>query len=356
MATLRAFQAFDIRTLVRGDAALGVTADGFVLQSGAWRTTLTGDIQPESTGVQGTVLAYAQTYAGQTVFAATGIERSARTVLEILEARDNDRLLAYTLSGDDLITGSAAADYLIGFGGEDTLRGGSGNDQLFGGSGRDTLDGGLGADFLAGGLDVDLMRGGTGHDTYLVAQAGDRVIEAAAGGYDSILSHVSRTLTAHVERLVLIGTSAIGGRGDGDADVIDGNDAANGLSGEAGNDRLDGDGGADTLDGGAGRDSLTGGWGADTFRFRSAADADGDRILDFAHGQDRIDLAANDADLARPGNQAFRFLGEAALAGRAGDLSARGSFLQGDVDGDGIADFVIRLDGDPALGLADLLL
>ena len=49
----------------------------------------------------------------------------------------------------------------------------------------------------------DLMRGGAGNDTYLVADATDRVVEAAGPGLDTILSTVSRTIAANVERRCL---------------------------------------------------------------------------------------------------------------------------------------------------------
>ncbi len=356
MATLRARSAFDMRTVIPSSASVTATDGAIAVVGGTRGTTVTGDFDRTATGVTGTVLGFSQVLGAGTVFTATGIERSAATVFTILEDRDNDRFLAYTLSGHDVIAGSAAADYMIGFGGNDTLFGGPGDDKLFGGSDRDSLVGGAGADFLAGGADLDTMQGGPGDDTYLVADAGDRVIEAAGGGTDTILSYVSRGLSANVERLVLIGTAAINGAGDGDADRIEGNEAANRLSGGAGNDRLDGNGGRDTLVGGTGADVLTGGTGADTFRFVTLADPRGDHIVDFHHGQDRIDLSAIDANAVAAGNQAFRFLGEMAFTGHAGELSALGTLLRGDVDGDRIADFVLTLDGNPAITATDLIL
>ena len=52
-------------------------------------------------------------------------------------------------SGDDVLTGSGAANSLQGGGGDDQLAGGEGDDRLLGGSGADRLDGGGGADTLA---------------------------------------------------------------------------------------------------------------------------------------------------------------------------------------------------------------
>jgi Ca2+-binding RTX toxin-like protein len=76
-------------------------------------------------------------------------------------------------------------------------------------------------------------------------------------------------------------------------DTLSGTSSSEIINGLAGNDRLSGNGGNDTLDGGAGRDVLTGGAGADIFRFSNAAhstEAARDRITDFTHGQDLIDL------------------------------------------------------------------
>lgn len=356
MAIIRALQPFDMRGVVPGGASLSVAPNVFALTAGNQRTVLTGSFSAGAAGATGTVLAMTKSVAGSLVFEASGLERSASTIADILADRDNDRLFAYTLSGADQITGSGGADYLIGFGGDDLIRGGAGSDQLFGGAGRDTVDGGLGADFIAGGLDIDLMRGGGGNDTYLVAEVGDRVVEARAEGQDTILSYVTVALPAHVERLVLIGAAAINGRGSLRPDDIDGNDAANRLTGDAGDDRLDGDGGADVLEGGGGRDALTGGAGADVFQFRSAADAYGDRIVDFTRGVDRVHLAHIDADPGLAGDQAFRFVGNAGLTGRPGDLATSGAWLQGDLDGDRVADFVIRFENGVTPTLGDLIL
>ena len=64
-------------------------------------------------------------------------------------------------SGDDTLTGSVYADWLLGGWGNDTLNGGDGADSLYGGWGVDTLngDGGTEVTCLGGrNLDVD---GGT---------------------------------------------------------------------------------------------------------------------------------------------------------------------------------------------------
>jgi Ca2+-binding RTX toxin-like protein len=89
--------------------------------------------------------------------------------------------------------------------------------------------------------------GGAGDDTYVVDALGDRVIELAGAGTDTILSSVAYTLPVEVENLTLTGNKAIAGSGNTLANVITGNDAANTLTGGAGDDTLAGAGGCDVF-------------------------------------------------------------------------------------------------------------
>ncbi len=68
-----------------------------------------------------------------------------------------------------------------------------------------------------------------------------------------------------------------------------------------------------------------------------------DVVADFRHGADKIDLSGIDADTARNGDQAFRFIDEHAFGHHARELRYKGGLLSADVDGDGKADFVLEI-------------
>jgi len=164
------------------------------------------------------------------------------------------RVVLEGTDGRDTLRGTDSADEIHGLGGDDRLFGLGGDDHLFGGAGNDRLDGGSGA---------DRMEGGEGNDTYVVNNRGDRVIERASQGADTVQSAITYTLPAHVENLTLTGSAGVNGAGNGLANVIRGNAGANALNGGAGDDRLFGEAGDDRLIGGAGHDRLDGGRGAD---------------------------------------------------------------------------------------------
>ncbi|MBL8449683.1 MAG: matrixin family metalloprotease, partial [Dechloromonas sp.] len=88
-----------------------------------------------------------------------------------------------------------------------------------------TLDGGSGADSLIGGL---------GNDTYIIYDIGDTITDS--GGSDTVRSSLTYSLGATLENLVLTGSDAINGTGNGLANTLTGNDGANTLTGGLGND------------------------------------------------------------------------------------------------------------------------
>lgn len=267
-------------------------------------------------------------------------------------AVDNAGDVVTELSGGGADTVTASVSYVLG-GEVETLNltgsavSGTGNglaNLITGNGAANALDGGAGADTLVGGA---------GNDSYVVDDAGDVVTELSGEGADTVSASVDFTLGSEVETLVLTGGSNLSGTGNALDNVLTGNSGANSL---------DGGDGADTLAGGAGADSLAGGNGADVFAYGSAGESTptgADMIADFAAGADRIDLSAIDADLVMGGDQAFSWIGTAAFSA-AGQVRATVSggttLVEGDVDGDGVADFSITLTGAPALTAADFVL
>lgn len=124
----------------------------------------------------------------------------------------------------------------------------------FGDDAVNTLTGNNQANTLDGGGGVDIMVGGAGNDTYVVDVSTETVTEAAGEGIDTVQASVNYTLGTDVENLVLTGTAAINGTGNGVNNQITGNSGANTLLGGGGDDTLDGGGGADALNGGDGSD------------------------------------------------------------------------------------------------------
>ena len=197
-------------------------------------------------------------------------------------------------AGDDRYDGRLGTidGNVVGGDGKDVLLGGAGNETFFGGVGIDRLLGGGGNDRLEGGADNDRLEGGEGKDT---------------------------------------------------------------LKGDVGN---------DFLFGGKSADRLVGGAGDDLFVFTSVTDSTvsvsgRDTIFDFQNG-DRINLKTIDANTRASGNQKFTFIGADAFSKAAGELSVtidKGkTFIKGDVNGDGKADFAIVLKGSIELDGSDFVL
>ena len=203
-------------------------------------------------------------------------------------------------------------------------------------------------------------------DTFIVKNTGDRIFEKSGMGIDTAQASASFRLPDYVENLILLGQSNLNGSGNKADNILTGNDGKNVLEGFAGSDHLMGGAGADTLIGGAGRDVLDGGAGLDKFVFstgtfggKTAATAD--EIVDFNQADhDRIDLSAVDAVRATAANDPFTFISTAAFHGQAGELRFEqidgNTYVQGDLDGNKIADFWIKLDGALTLTKADFVL
>jgi Ca2+-binding RTX toxin-like protein len=313
-------------------------------------TTIMTDALPEGTHI-GSVVATLQKSASDLV--AAGETGS-------LDAVSQAQSLAL-LTGNDLdnvLTGGAAPDTLTGKGGNDVLAGGSGGDILIGGEGVDT------ADYSSAPLDPK-----SGSGVYVNLTNGKTMFSDAAG--DRLIGIENLRGSAFSDTLI----------GDSSGNKLEGNGGNDELSGNAGNDWLDGGMGNDRLNGGAGFDTLVGGAGADRFVFSSISDisqrsangwAGRDIILDFDAGAantavDLLDFSAIDANSKTSRDDAFSLIGSKAFSGKAGELrfwdtgekdgsGLRVFLVEGDVNGDGVADFQLQVHLVGQLGASDFVL
>ncbi|TCS49914.1 hemolysin type calcium-binding protein [Primorskyibacter sedentarius] len=249
----------------------------------------------------------------------------------------------------DTLSGNAANNVLSGYGGNDVLNGLAGSDVIEGGDGYDTIYGGTGNDSVTGGIGRDTVFLEDGDDTFNDDKRND------IHGNDTVYGGD--------------GDDTINGNGGADSfyggvgnDLIFGGINNDFVAGNAGDDLLDGGDGVDSLWAGLGADTLTGGAGADTFNYATTTSSETgqrDTITDFLTGIDTLHLALIDANTIAGGDQAFNYIGGAAFTA-AGQLrfvsNATDGFLLGDVDGDGIADFNLRVAGLTTFDPADIIL
>jgi Ca2+-binding RTX toxin-like protein/subtilisin-like proprotein convertase family protein len=298
-------------------------------------------------------------------------------------------------SANDILVGSAGVNAIAGRDGADYIEGRDGNDALTGDNGDDTVLGGIGNDIVLGGAGTDFLYGGTGIDTVGFNDLVAAVVFNAATGYagsggvfDFIQEFEAFTMTGFNDT-VIGWTGPVFDLGGGDDYFSDGAAVANGggainnqvfaglgndivyagegndfVDGNSGNDFIVGGQGNDTLIGGDGIDYLSGGAGNDTFTFTNITQSTPtarDNIDGWNTG-DRIDLSSIDANTLLSFDQAFTI--GALASGQAGRLQLTpGAFsgtnyvlVEGDVNGDGVADFAILVLNATSLAGSDFLL
>ncbi|MGH6736014.1 MAG: M10 family metallopeptidase C-terminal domain-containing protein [Methyloceanibacter sp.] len=211
-----------------------------------------------------------------------------------------------------------------------------------------------GATLVTGGRKFIISyEGGDGNDVTLMADGA--IINGTGAG-----NLINATQTVAGQPCATTGADTIFGKGGGDKLYgLAGDDT---LLGGAGKDKLWGGTGDDVITGGAHRDVLYGGAGRDFFDFNSIKESkkggQRDKIMDFKRGQDHIDLVGIDAKKG-PGNQKFKWIGKQDFHEKKGELRyedlGKKVIVQGDVNGDGKADFEIFVKAG-ALGAGDFVL
>ena len=198
------------------------------------------------------------------------------------------------------------------------IRASAAADTLNGGDGSDLLDGGTGNDRLNGGAGIDLVRyrgSDRGH-----GRPERRRRHRQARQRDRHAHRRSRARSAPAPP------------------------TSSGATGSA-----------NYFQGGAGKDTFTGGGGRDLYDFDRSAQPGGqparDVITDFVHLIDDLDLTGIDADVTVAGDQAFRFVGTAALGTTPGAVgyfvSGGNTIVRGSTDTDIAAEFEIQLTAPP---------
>jgi Ca2+-binding RTX toxin-like protein len=332
--------SFSLAALANIENITGLSASGFIGTGNAAANSIIGGIGSDTLdgGAGDDALnggagndTYVVDTVGDTITDSSGIDTVKSWITKTLGAGLENLILLGTTGIN--ATGNGSANSLTGNSGINILTGGGGNDRLDGGadSSVDTLDGGL------------------GDDTYILSAVADKIVDA--GGIDTISSSITRSLATYaaIENLTLTGSAVINGTGNTLANAITGNSASNVITGNGG------------------RDVMTGGLGRDVFDFNAFTDTTKvattrDVITDFTHLTDRIDVSTLDANIKISGNQVFSFLVTkgAAFTGIAGQLHylAQGAntVIEGDINGDRIADFQIQLNGLKTLTAADFVL
>lgn len=252
---------------------------------------------------------------------------------------DNDELAVFGDTGNDSFTNTGTVLGWIALGDDDdTVIGGKGTEYVADGNGKDTFKLGDGNDWLwvvNDGTGSETFDGGKGNDILDLSDLDIKCIInlAAASGQVSINS---------------IFDNAVG------FETVWGSDFDDLLFGSVGKESISGNEGADEIAGRGGKDDLWGDDGADTFIYELVTDSGvtrgtRDTIWDFESGVDSIhfdfftatDLIANGAFTGDAGELRYIFRGSQTV-------------LEGDVNGDGKADFSIGLEGIINLTLADV--
>jgi Ca2+-binding RTX toxin-like protein len=273
-----------------------------------------------------------------------------------VDAGDDNDIVKSDVEGRNRIDLGGGADTYTGKG----FAKNNAHDEVYGGAGDDTMTvftaqseywGGGGNDYISSAGYWNLLVGGDGNDT-VSYQAQDKDKYLDGWGVDLDLGReFARTGEGRKEKIwdfenaegTSFGDGILGSKADNKLWGMGGKDDVVGFKGDDrlfggnGEDYLSGGNGKDELTGGKGKDHLEGGGGNDLFIFADVNEmgkgGKADIIEDFENG-DKIDLS---------GAGSFTYINDQDFNNVAGELRFEDGVLQGDVDGDGNADFEIKV-------------
>jgi len=296
---------------------------------------------------------------GATAFTLNGFNAASQAI-EVWEGNGqglvgNGNANVFNLAGLTTKTGLTA---ISGLGGNDTIVGSkfadtiaaSGTEAQF-----DTMNGRLGTDTF--------RADGSGPLTLNGFNATSQSIEAWAGNGQSLFGNGDANVFNLAGLTSMTGLPFVEGLAGND--TLTGSKFVDHLLGGDGNDGMNGGDGDDELEGGLGVDTMTGGVGGDRFDFDAVVEIGKkkgllDLITDWGDG-DTIDLSSIDANGAKNGDKAFKFLKKESAdftkAGQVGFDQKKGvTYVQGDTNGDGKADFKLQVTGKIDFEKADFVL
>ncbi|HYD74332.1 MAG TPA: calcium-binding protein, partial [Candidatus Binatia bacterium] len=330
---------------------------------GLWQFTGTGFGNYQSNiPFSGTITGITYSVNGVTQFTVTGASASVFTFLTEGLSGDPSIAVAGLYAGEDIVTGTSAADRLFGFAGNDTLSGADGDDLIDGGVGANNLSGGAGDDRIFSSGVGDTMDGGAGVDWMGLdrsASFANLTIAFSTASISSGVTLADGTTVSNFERFDIttgsgadtlditgapVGSNVLNGGGGVDQLIMDlsadtigfrlgfslpergrvtaqdsswsvdfdqiervqliGGSGNDDLWASNGDDILSGAGGNDTLVGGLGNDTLSGGLGADNLSGEAGAD-----VMDGGEGNDTLNGGAGaDTMSGGLGNDYFNVL------------------------------------------------
>jgi autotransporter-associated beta strand protein len=356
----------DMITGGAGNDTLFGDADNDIIAGGAGADIING-------GLGADTVSFAGALSGVTINLATNVH--------------GGDALGDSYTAIELFAGSDFTDSFTGDGNDNRFNGGAGITIFTGGAGNDrvTLGTGAAGSSIDGGANTDTLVI-SANTASLAALSGIEALEFVGGanltltgsqfanglafatalsGTGSITVNMDAGINFLSQGFAFTGSSvAVTVNGTSGTDIIKCGTGVHTINAGDGVDQIRGGTAADIINGGDGNDKIigftgadiiTGGAGSDQFRYFFQTDsgigaANSDQLTDFAIGSDKLNFSLIDADAVAADDQAFAFIGTDAFTNSGvGQIryinSGADLLVQADVNGDGVADMEIILQG-----------